>query len=75
MRRRLTVMVPQALMGLVDDVAKRYLGVGRNAFFCLGAMLLIARLSGTMDRKKRLDLLRELESVWQTIVDEARKAA
>ena len=75
MRRKVTLMVPQALMGMVDDVAKRTLGIGRNSFFCLGGMLLIAKLTPILPTKKRLILLGELETEWQKIMEEARKAA
>jgi hypothetical protein len=74
MRRKITIMVPQGLMGLVDDTAKRYLGVGRNAFFCLGGMLLIARLSLSMSQKKRATLISDLQTEWDALMVEVRKA-
>jgi hypothetical protein len=75
MKRKVTVMVPVGLMGVIDDVAKRWLGVGRNAFFCLGGMLLIAQLVKAMPQKKRLALLADLQTQWDAIMEEARKAA
>lgn len=75
MRRKVTIMVPQALVGMVDDVAKRYLGVGRNAFFCLSGVLLIAQLSKSMAQKKRQALLSDLQTTWDEIMAEARKMA
>lgn len=75
MRRKLTLMVPQALMGMVDDVAKRSLGIGRNAFFCLGGVFLLAKLAPILPLKKRTAMVAELEMEWQKIVAELRKAA
>lgn len=75
MRRKVTIMVPQMLMGTVDDVAKRYLGVGRNSFFCLGGVLLLAQLSKSMNQKKRHALLAELQTAWDEIMEDARQRA
>jgi len=75
MRRKITILVPVDLLGQLDVVAKRNLGVGRTSFFCLAAVLLLAQLGQSLPAKKRLSLLSELQLLWDRAMTEARKMA
>lgn len=71
-RRRVTLLFPDDLLGLVDGVSKRALGIGRNGFFCLSALLLCARLAPIVPLQKRQLLLQALEKEWAGLIEALR---
>jgi len=74
-RRKVTLQIPLRVLSVFDEVAKRQLGIGRNAFFSLGAILLLAKLAPLTAPKKRALLLKDLDSELQMIFLKAGKAA
>ena len=74
-KRKVTLLLPLRVLSAFDDVAKRQLGIGRNAFFAMAALMLLAKLATLMVPQKRAMLLKELESEFQTIIQKAGKAA
>jgi DNA-binding ferritin-like protein len=58
-----------------DEVAKRQLGIGRNAFFAMAALLLLAKITPMLTAKRRSSLLNELEEAFSQVISEARKTA
>ena len=74
-RRKVTLQIPVRILGVFDEVAKRQLGVGRNAFFSIAALMLLAKLATLSAPKKRALLLKEMESAFQAILVRAGKAA
>ena len=75
MRKKITLHLPSEIVGEVDLACKRYLGIGRNAFFVVGSILLLAKLTPFLNKTKRSVLLALLDSEWKTIVEDARKTA
>jgi len=74
-KRKITLQLPLPILSTFDEVAKQQLGIGRSAFFSLGALLLLARITPMLGGKRRSSLLNELETVFTGVIAEARKAA
>jgi len=75
MKRKITLMLPLQILATFDELAKRQLGIGRNSFFALSALLLLVELSPMVESKRRLMLLDDLEKMFVKAIGEARKAA
>ena len=74
-KRKVTLQIPLRILGAFDEVAKRQLGIGRNAFFSMAAIMLLAKLATLAAPKKRATLLKELDSEFQLLLEKAGKAA
>jgi len=74
-KRKVTLQIPLRVLEAFDESAKRQLGVGRNAFFSIAAIMLLAKLATLLGPKKRATLLKELDSEFQSILLDAGKAA
>ena len=73
-RKQVTLNLSPNVISLIDVVAKRKTGIGRNAFFTLSALLLITKLSGTIEGKKRMQIIKDLEETFRIELEKARKA-
>lgn len=74
-KRKITLMLPLRILAAFDEVAKRQLGIGRNAFFAVAALLLLAKITPMLTAKRRSSLLNEMESAFAQVIAEARKTA
>jgi len=74
-KRKVTLQIPLRILGAFDEVAKRQLGIGRNAFFSMAAIMLLVKLATLAAPKKRSILLKELDSEYQSLLEKAGKAA
>jgi DNA-binding ferritin-like protein len=74
-KRKITLLLPLRILAAFDEVAKRQLGIGRNAFFAMAALLLLAKITPMLTAKRRSSLLNELEEAFSQVISEARKTA
>lgn len=74
-RLKVTMMIPYRLVGVIDDVARVQLGVGRSAFFTMASVMLLAQMAAMLPAKRRATLLKELGEEFQMIAEKAAKAA
>jgi len=74
-KRKITLLLPLRILAAFDEVAKRQLGIGRNAFFAIAALLLLAKITPMLTAKRRSSLLNELEEAFSQVIAEARKTA
>jgi len=74
-KRKITLLLPLRILAAFDEVAKRQLGIGRNAFFAMAALLLLAKITPMLTAKRRSSLLNELEEAFSQVIAEARKTA
>jgi len=75
MKRKITLLLPLRILAAFDEVAKQQLGIGRSAFFALSALLLLAKIAPMASARRRSSLLTELETEFNALMVEARKAA
>jgi len=74
-KRKITLQIPISLLSKFDEVAKNQLGIGRNSFFALAAVLLLAKTTPILGAKRRSQMIKELGDVLSTIVADSGKAA
>lgn len=74
-KRKITLMLPLRILAAFDEVAKRQLGIGRNSFFAIASLLLLAKITPMLTAKRRSSLLNELEEAFSQVISEARKTA
>lgn len=72
-KRKITLQIPLRVLAAFDEVAKRQLGIGRNAFFSMAALMMLAKLATILGPKKRAAILRDLEADFKAIVEKAGK--
>jgi hypothetical protein len=73
-RQQILLRIAPSTMSLIDIFAKRKMGIGRNAFFSLSALLLLTKLTGTIEGKKRMQIIKDLEETFKIELEKARKA-
>ena len=73
-RRKTTILLPHELHRQIETCGRR-IGISQNGFLAMGSAFLIAELSKIDSRQKRLKMLKDLDSSFQRILSEARKAA
>ena len=74
-RRKITLQLPLPLLATLDELSKRQLGIGRNSFFSLAALLLLIKMTPILPGKKRSSLLKEIEDTFNLEIERARKDA
>lgn len=74
MRRKVSVFLPPDMVALVDEVAKRRLGIGRSAFTAAAVMLLVARYLSIVPRPKRKACLEIFDRIMVDLRAEMQKA-
>jgi len=74
-RVKVTLQIPRQALAVLDDVAKEQLGIGRNSFFTIAAVMLLVKMIAMAPAKKRAALLKELEEEAQSAFEKARKDA
>lgn len=63
MKRKITLVVTQEALDLIDEVAKRRLGIGRNAFLTLAGIYLAVQFAAIVPKPKRKHSLEKLGEV------------
>jgi hypothetical protein len=74
-RVKVTLQIPTPILAAFDAAAKSQLGIGRNAFFTIAAVLLLVKMTAILSPKKRITLLLELEEEFDRVLVKARKTA
>lgn len=74
-KRKIALVLPLRILASFDEVAKWHLGIGRSAFFALGALLLLAKIAPILAPKRRLALLNDLQEMLLAEIEKARKSA
>jgi len=75
MRRKITLLIPVKILMAFDELAKRQLGVGRNSFFAIAALMLLAKMCPILPGKKRSTLLNDIQNEFDLLMTELRKTA
>lgn len=73
-RRKVAFFMPPDLVTLMDDVAKRRLGIGRSAFAVAAVMLLTARFLSIVPSPKRRLCLEIFERMLVELREDIEKA-
>lgn len=74
-RQKTDMRIPYPLAHRVEELAE-LVGVPRNAMYAMGAAYLCSLLSPLVHPgKKRLQVIRELEELFQKVIEGAKKAA
>lgn len=74
MRRKVSVFLPDECLGLVDEVARERLGIGRSAFMAAAALYFAARFLAIMPRPKRRQSLAVLDNLLVELRERVEKA-
>lgn len=74
MKRKITLFLEQEALELVDEVAKRRLGIGRNAFVTLAAISMALQFSSIIPKPKRRQSLEKFEAVLSEVRGAIEKA-
>jgi len=73
-RVKTDLRLPRDLMRHVEAVCAAA-GVPKNAFFALASALFLIRMSPALEGRKRKEVLKYIEDMFQKVISNARKAA
>ena len=74
MKRKITLLIDVEVLELIDEVAKRRLGVGRNAFLALAGVSAALPFASIIPRPKRRQSLEKLEAFLTEVRGQIEKA-
>lgn len=72
-RVKTDIRTPVELWNSIDSICKK-LGMKKNAFWSIGASMLLIQLSGLIEGTKRKQMLAELEKMFHNLLDGVRKS-
>ena len=73
-RQQISLRISPQVMELIDLLAKKKIGIGRSSFFAISALIMLTKLTGTVEGKKRAHIIKDLEDAFKIEYEKARKA-